>query len=138
MSLLVFPTFEKHLNYQAATTGEFIGEYYDELEQIAEDHGFTPLSYFDSINNNEAIKKAFENYDGETDPDEIIKSIPHQETWYPAKDGLVTINSYLKFFKENPDEIDDLVEGVLDELRDLKTILEIAQKEDTKFQLKNN
>jgi|GEM_PF-6679253 len=136
MEIRVYPIFEKDFNFTQESSGEFLGKHYEELEDIAEKLDIEPLSFFDSINHNEEMMKAFENYEGDTDPQEIIDAIPHTESWFEPAEGIETMDALIEYLQKDSFKNKEMAKGVIEDLADLKNILELALKKDIGFQLK--
>ncbi|MCC6643560.1 hypothetical protein IT411_02320 [Candidatus Peregrinibacteria bacterium] len=112
------------------TTGEHLGNHIDQLEKLARKLKINPLSYFNSLSHDEELLKKLENYDG--DPQDIIAENPPLELWFEPSEALKTIEALHTHLQKHPDQH---LDGVLEDLEDLKVALEKAAQQKSKFQI---
>lgn len=138
MSQFIYPIFEKKVNIPMETTGEFIAQYINELEELADQLQIQPLSYFDSITHNRELLQVLKNYEG--NPEDIIDTIPHKEVWFNPTEGIKTFEIFYNYLREHNDnkliEGVENVEAILREIEDLMRTLKKASHQKTRFQLK--
>ncbi len=131
MSQILYPVFEKVIDYSLKTTGEFIAAYIEELEELAERLQTKSLSEFSSFSDEE-VAALLES--GDLDPDEV-SNIPQGE-WFSAEQGVQTLALLLTQLSQESSTEDNFMSGVINELQDLKKALEEASQEGIRFHLR--
>lgn len=102
---------------------------YETLDRLALAKGLTPLSGF---GDNRSVPEGF---DG--GPDELDELLGPWDEWFPASEGLRTVEGLVETIKSNPKAIRKLKEPeyVLEELEELARCLRIAEKKKAQFRL---
>ncbi len=94
----------------------------DLLDEIAERAGATPFYEFMS-------------YDPAELADEMVGVDPSEaapEQWFPARDGLQSIQRHRGYLADNPDEVDD-ADAIIRDLEDFERLLILLDKKGIGF-----
>jgi hypothetical protein len=130
MGLIVYPLFRTPVpDTKPLTSGEFIANEIEGLEEIAADHGMIPLSSFGDQRN---VPPDFEGL-----PWELDEVLGPCDDWFPAAEGKATLVALARSTREEPEVAGRLEspEHVAEELEDLARILEIAEGVGADFRL---
>lgn len=127
MGAAIYPVFESDLpEYDAgAIIGKALSRQLEQLDDIAEQLDVMPLSQM---------------IDGRTmaemtlgEDDDFVATLPPVQ-WHPASAGLATLRALLRHLEAHPDAVED-VSATSKDLRDIETVLEIAENRQIRFNL---
>jgi len=130
MGVLVYPVFERDVKLPPArTTGEFLGRYFETIDEIAERAGLTPLSAYGDT------REVPDGFRGT--PEELDELLGPSDAWFDARAGASNLTALAALIGSRPDVAARLRNpgDVIDELKDLAQQLSIAATAGSRFRL---
>jgi hypothetical protein len=120
MGLLVYPVYRTSIPPQSHTTGEFLAAELQTLNEIAEEHGLTPVTAFADQREIPA--------DFEGPPEELNDILGPCEDWFAPQEGSRALSALANLIRQLPRAAQRLEapDAVVEELEDLARQLVIA------------
>ncbi|MEO8735473.1 MAG: hypothetical protein ABI380_02940 [Edaphobacter sp.] len=120
----VDPGFDTFVN------GRSLARHEDALERLALSLGVRPLIEFFSADEN-SMSLLIEEGAGNQ---ELLRRLPPPQ-WYPAEDGLITVDALLQALQNDPQQLGTEGKQVLSELKEYSEVLEKARDRKMRWHL---
>ena len=112
--------------------GKLLAKAVDVLDRAARELKVRPLSDFYSVSRKQAITELGPEGDELSDEEWAVLADDH--VWWPASEGLTSVERLLTWVDQNPDSV-SRPEDVLLDLRTIRAVLADAVQEDVEFNI---